>query len=120
MIERETVKTLLAEWGRWQRTAKNPSLTYAVSQMDTPLQKKRQARAIYCSEQAENIDKIMMRYLSKENIEILELTYVDKKANAVAANMMGYSVKTYTIKRNEVISLLQGIVTVIRDYDKSA
>lgn len=117
MVDRDTVKYILSEWGRWQRTARNPSLTYSISQFDTPLQKKRNVKPLYANENAEKLDMLMLRYLPKAYIAILELTYVDKQINAVAASTLKCSEKTFTIKRNEAISMLQGIYTVIRDYE---
>jgi DNA-directed RNA polymerase specialized sigma24 family protein len=117
MVDRETIKYILREWGRWQQTAKTPALTYAISQMDTPLQKKRDVKPLYVSEIAEKVDRLMLKYLPPDYITVLELTYVDKTINSIAADILKCSEKTFTIKRNEAISMLQGIYTVIRDYE---
>jgi len=117
MVEREIIISLLKEWGRWQRTVRNPSLTYSVSQFDTPLQKKRNVRPVYLSPNSEYLEKIILKYFSKSHIAILELSYVDMEINAIAADTLKCSVKTFTSKRNEVICMLQGIYSTIKnDY----
>ena len=117
MIEKEIIIALLKDLGRWQRSAKNPSLTYSVSQMDTPLLKKRNVKPLFVNEQAEKLEHLMLRYVSKSDLIILELSYVDMKINTVSASILNCSEKTFTIKRNEVIAMLQGIYSVIRDYE---
>jgi len=117
MIDKDTIMYLLHEWGRWQRTARTPSLTYSVSQMESPLQKKRNVKPIFINEQAEKLDRLMLRYLTKEDISILELTFVEKRINAVAADILKCSQKTFTIKRGEAIAALQGVYSVARDYE---
>ena len=117
MVDKEIIISLLKDWGRWQRTARNPSLTYSVSQFDTPLQKKRNVRPIYVNEKAEKLDRLLVRHMSKSSMVILELSYVELKINVVAATTLKCSEKTFVNRRNEVISMLQGIYSVIRDYE---
>lgn len=100
-------------WGRWQRSAKNPSLNYTISQLETPLEKKRNVKPIFESKTAEKLDQIMTLYLPPDYVMCLELTYVEQQINTVAADILKVSVKTFTIKRNEAISMLRGIYNVL-------
>ena len=112
MIDKETMIELLKQWGYWQRTAKRPNLCYVVSQYDSPLQKKRDVKPIYKDSIAEHIDQLIVRYLPKDYKLILEMTYVDQTLNPIAADILKCSVKSYTNKRNEAISMLQGVYSV--------
>jgi hypothetical protein len=113
MIDRDTMIFILRQWGRWQRSAKNPNLHYAISQFETPLQKERNVKPIFQDESSQQLDRLMTLYLPKDYITILELTYVDQQINIIAADILKCSVKTFTIKRNEAISMLRGIYNVI-------
>jgi hypothetical protein len=106
---------LLHQWAMWQRTARNPKLDYSLSQQDSPLQKKRIITPIFRSNTAENLDYLMVKYLTKDYIFCLTLTYVEKVINQVAADTMGCSIKSFIIKRNEAISALRGIYSVAKD-----
>lgn len=109
MMDKEEMILLLKKWGRWQNTAKNPNLYFAVSQYDTPLQKKRNVTPIYQDDKAEQLDKLILRYLTIEEKYILELTYVEKKINPVIADILHISIKTLINTRNEIISFLRGL-----------
>lgn len=113
MIDRETMLYMLRQWGRWQRTAKNPSQDYVLSQHDNPLQKKRDVKPIYYDETSQKLDQLMLEYLPKEYIKVLTLSYVESTNNISAADELGISVKSYTIKRNEAVSMLRGVYNVI-------
>jgi len=115
MIDRDTIIYLLHRWGKWQRTAKKVNLSYAMSQHETPLQKQRNVTPIYKDSEAENMERLILKYIPKPYSAVLELTYVDKEINTVAADILKCSPKTFTIKRNEAISMLQGIYTVLQD-----
>lgn len=113
LIGRDEMIWELRLWGRWQRSAKNPGLSYTISQFDTPLEKKRNVKPIFESESAEKLDQIMTLYLPADYVMCLELTYVEQQINHVSADILNCSVKTFTIKRNEAISMLRGIYNVI-------
>lgn len=112
MIERETMNSILNAWGRWQRSAKHPSQNYCVSQLDTPLMKKRDVKPIYKDETAEYLDRLICMYLPKEYCIILELSYVERKINTIAADILGCHRKTYEHKKNEAIAMLTGVYSV--------
>jgi DNA-directed RNA polymerase specialized sigma24 family protein len=111
-IDRDYVYSRLYDWGFWQKTARNPKLKHSTSQVDTPLQKKRIVKPIYRSETAELLDNIMVNYLPRDYIDVLELTFVQNRSNIDAASAMGCSIKTFTNKRREAISMLFGILLV--------
>lgn len=113
MIEREIMISILHNWGRWQRTARQPVQNYVVSQYDTPLQKKRDVKPIYVSEQAEQLDKLILKHLPRELRICLELSYVERRVNTVAAAILGVHRKTYEHKKNEAIAMIQGVYSVV-------
>jgi DNA-directed RNA polymerase specialized sigma24 family protein len=115
MIEKDTVNQLLINWGKWQRSAKRPSLNYVVSQHDSPLQKKRDVKPIYQDEISENLEQLMLKHLPKRYIRILELIYVEQKIYEVAADILHMSRTTFIKKRDEALAILQGIYSVVFD-----
>ena len=115
MVSKELMSALLYNWGKWQRTAKQPPQTYVISQLDTPLMKKRDVKPIYQDEAAEQLDKLIVTYLPKEYILCLELSYVERKINAVAADILGCHRKTYEYKKNEAIAMIQGVYSVVTE-----
>lgn len=108
MTKDDTVQ-LLKRWGRWQNTAKNPKLSYAVSQYETPLQKKRNVTPIFQDIKAEQLENLMLKYLTDQERYILELTYVEKKINPVIADILHISPKTLINTRNEIICFIRGL-----------
>jgi len=117
MIDRDSMIEMLRQWGNWQRSAKKANLNYVSSQFETPLEKQRNVTPIYKDSIAEKLDLLMLAYLPKEYIICLELTYVERLINSVAASVLNCSVKTYTIKRNEAISALRGIYAVVTKHN---
>lgn len=113
MIDKDNMIQILQRWGRWQRTARNPNLNYAVSQYDTPLQKKRNVTPIYMDTISEKLDRIMLAHLNTQELFILELTYVDKKINSTIAQILKCCPKTLTNTRNEIIASLRGLYTCL-------
>lgn len=117
MIDKNEIHILLSEWGQWQRSAKSTKLNYATSKMDSPLQKKRNTVSPYFNQRAEKLDKLMVKYLPTDYILTLELTFVEKRVNASAADILKCSQKTFTIKRGEAIAALQGAYSVAKDFE---
>ena len=120
MVAKDNIISLLETWGQWQRSAKNPHLSYVVSQYDSPLQKIRNVKPIYQNTHAEYLDKIILHYLPPDYRIVLELAYVERKVNSLAANLLHCSQSTYAMKRNEAICILQGIYSVLQEYEKGA
>lgn len=114
-MNKELVKERLRKWGIWLRTARSPSQGFTMSKLDSPLSKKRIIKAIYRDEQAENLEAIMAFHMSKESIMVLELHYAKQVSNPAGAAAMGCCIRTYTSKRREAESILQGILTVIEN-----
>jgi DNA-directed RNA polymerase specialized sigma subunit len=109
MMEKDDMVFLLKRWGRWQRSAKNPNLSYAVSQFDTPLQKQRNVTPIYEDTISEQLDKIILKHLTDSERAILELTYVEQQINPIIADILHCSVKTVINTKNEIIAALRGL-----------
>ena len=118
MVAKDNIISLLEAWGQWQRSAKKPHLSYVVSQYDSPLQKIRNVKPIYQNNYAEYLDKIILHYLPPDYRIVLELAYVERKVNSLAANFLHCSQSTYAMKRNEAICILQGIYSVLQEYEK--
>lgn len=116
MIDKAEINTLLQEWGNWQRSAKTPRMLFATSKMDIPVRKKRNSISPCFNQRAEKLDKLMVKYLPTDYILTLELTFVEKRVNSAAADILKCSQKTFTIKRGEAIAALQGAYSVARDY----
>lgn len=113
MISKDEMVLLLRRWGRWQRTAKDPNLSYAISQYDTPLQKQRNVTPIYKDYTAEKIESIMIQHLSEDEKFILQLTYVDQKINATIAQILHCCPKTLITTRNEIIACMRGLYSCL-------
>ena len=117
-MNKDDMTDLLIEWGRWQRTAKHPNLREVISQHETPLKKERNVKPIFKNSLAEQLDSIIAQYLPGDYKTVLILTYVDQTINAVAADMLKCSVKTYMIKRGEAIAMLVGIYRVLKEPER--
>lgn len=115
MIKRKDMIYLLKQWGCWQRTAQEQQLGYSISQMDSPLPKVRAVRPIFKDEQSEHLDFLMVKYLSNDFIECLQLEYVEQAINDVSATTIGKNVKHFRARRNEAIAALSGIYAVSED-----
>jgi len=116
-ITRDYTKQRLHEWGTWLRSARSPNQGYSISQMDSPLTKKRNVKAVYRSEESENLDIIMSFHMERNLINILELSFADQVPNMIASARSGCSIRSYTNRRNEAISMLTGILSVIYHSD---
>ena len=114
MTKEDMIENLM-DWGRWQRSAKNPSLKTVISQLESPLRKERNVKPIYTDTRAEYLDNIIAQYLPPEYRMILVYTYVDQLLNLVAADILKCSVKTYMVKRGEAIAMLVGIYRVLNN-----
>ena len=117
-MNRDDIIDLLIEWGRWQRTAQHPNLRAVLSQHETPLKKERNVKPIFKNSLAEQLDSIIAQYLPADYKTVLVLTYVDQTINAIAADLLKCSVKTYMIKRGEAIAMLVGIYRVLKEPER--
>jgi DNA-directed RNA polymerase specialized sigma subunit len=117
MVSKDEMIQILKRWGKWQRSARTPNLYYAVSQYDTPLQKKRNVTPIYKDYQSEKLDLLILQHLDENEKTILELTYVEQETNYAIAEILHCCNKTLINTRNEIIACLRGLFTCL-DYLK--
>ena len=117
-MNKDDMIDLLLEWGAWQRTASHPNLREVISQHETPLKKERNVKPIFKNTVAEQLDSIIAQYLPDDYKTVLIFTFVDRTINAIAADILKCSVKTYTIKRGEAIAMLVGIYRVLKEPER--
>jgi len=115
IITRDETKQRLFEWGVWLRSARSPDQNFSISQMDSPLMKKRNVKPIFRSTEAENLDLIMSFHMDRALINILESSFANQLPNMIAASRIGCSIRSFTNKRNEAISMLTGVLSVINN-----
>lgn len=112
-VDNSMVREKLRDWGFWLRSARSPSQDYTLSNMDTPLTKKRTIKPIYRSESAENLDLIMSFHMRRDAINVLEMYYAKKLPNVSSAAALKCSVRTFSAKRYQAEAKLEGILSVI-------
>ena len=115
MITRDYTKQRLHEWGFWMRSAHSPDQDFSVSQMDSPLTKKRNVKPIFRSTESEDLDLIMSFHMDRTLINVLESSFANQIPNMIAASRIGCSIRSYTNRRNEAISMLTGVLSVINN-----
>lgn len=108
-VTKDDMIDLLCDWGKWQRTAKRYNGSYAKSQYDTPLQKKRNVKVIYKDGTAELIEELINKYLPEDYKLCLILCYVERKLNPIAAHILKCSTSYYIQKREQAIAMIFGI-----------
>ena len=115
-VDRAVVIKRLREWGFWLRTARSPRQSHTLSQLDSPLQRrKRRVLPVFRCKNAETLDLIMSFHLARTEIDVLETYYSDQLTAQAAAGVFGCCIRTYTARRKEAESILWGILLAIQN-----